>query len=372
MPPLLLLLLRPRDFRPCVGPIFLRCSRELLEYSDYAMQVGDAGDKSMRSANGQSAATASALPKVENDSGEKIASASLSSAIAATAAASTSSTAASSISSGGGGRLVAKSSAVPTCTALEALDATLVSGIMEGGKCHMRTSPPASTPLTLKPPPLSSSLPALTTHPLSLPLLPFLLSPLLSPPPPPLPSPPCCCAVENLFVPETMSVMNALKQMRRQRLHMMVVVDEFGGTSGIVTLEDILETLVGEIYDEDDEAEVVEDTSSIVLNDDGSYVIDGMADLSLVCTTLNLEKDVDDDVLEDFATLSGFLCHHAGEIPNTGDTLLVAHIRFDVLEADDRRLLSLRAANITASDKAFSARSAAAAERAVESSQSTT
>lgn len=169
-----------------------------------------------------------------------------------------------------------------------------------------------------------------------------------------------------------MSVMNALKQMRRQRLHMMVVVDEFGGTSGIVTLEDILETLVGEIYDEDDEAEVVEDTSSIVLNDDGSYVIDGMADLSLVCTTLNLEKDVDDDVLEDFATLSGFLCHHAGEIPNTGDTLLVAHIRFDVLEADDRRLLSLRAANITASDKAFSARSAAAAERAVESSQSTT
>ena len=66
------------------------------------------------------------------------------------------------------------------------------------------------------------------------------------------------------FIPESMSAMNALKQMRRQRLHMMVVVDEFGGTSGIVTLEDILETLVGEIYDEDDEEELVEDTSSIV------------------------------------------------------------------------------------------------------------
>ena len=66
------------------------------------------------------------------------------------------------------------------------------------------------------------------------------------------------------FIPESMSAMNALKQMRRQRLHMMVVVDEFGGTSGIVTLEDILETLVGEIYDEDDEEELIEDTSSIV------------------------------------------------------------------------------------------------------------
>ena len=77
----------------------------------------------------------------------------------------------------------------------------------------------------------------------------------------------------SIFVPESMSVMNALKQMRRQRLHMLIVVDEYGGTSGIVTLEDILETLVGEIYDEDD------------------------------------EEEVDDELLAEFATLSGFLCH---------------------------------------------------------------
>jgi len=155
---------------------------------------------------------------------------------------------------------------------------------------------------------------------------------------------------EDLFVPESMSVMNALKQMRRQRLHMLVVVDEFGGTSGIVTLEDILETLVGEIYDEDDEEEVEEDTTSIVYEADGTYTIDGMADLQVVMSRLELEDEIDPEVLDDFATLSGFLCHQAGEIPNQGDVLLVAHMRFDVAEADDRRLLVLKASNMTAVD----------------------
>ena len=111
------------------------------------------------------------------------------------------------------------------------------------------------------------------------------------------------------FIPESMSTMNALKQMRRQRAHMMIVVDEFGGTSGIVTLEDILETLVGEIYDEDDEDEVQEDTTSIVRSDDGSYVIDGMADLDMVTSTLGLEEDVPEEMLVEYSTLSGFLCH---------------------------------------------------------------
>ena len=101
-------------------------------------------------------------------------------------------------------------------------------------------------------------------------------------------------------MPESMSVMNALKQMRQRRLHMMVVVDEFGGTSGIVTLEDILETLVGEIYDEDDEEEKYEDYSSIVYNEaEGSYSIDGMADHSVDCARLGLEEDVGEDVLDE-------------------------------------------------------------------------
>ena len=131
---------------------------------------------------------------------------------------------------------------------------------------------------------------------------------------------------------------------------MMVVVDEYGGTSGIVTLEDILETLVGEIYDEDDEEEVAEDTTSIVRAADGTYTIDGMADLDLVCQRLDLEDEVDDELLAEFATLSGFLCHQAGEIPDKGDLVLVGDVRFQVLEADERRLITLKASNTTISN----------------------
>ena len=146
---------------------------------------------------------------------------------------------------------------------------------------------------------------------------------------------------ETSFCPESMTVMNALKEMRRDRLHMMVVVDEFGGTSGVVTLEDILETLVGEIYDEDDDEEVKGDVTSIVEAEDGSFLIDGTADLDAVCEKLGFEVSEED--MEDFLTISGYLCQQAGEIPEKGDIILVGELKFDIVDADERRLLSVRA-----------------------------
>jgi putative hemolysin len=157
---------------------------------------------------------------------------------------------------------------------------------------------------------------------------------------------------ETAFIPESMTAMNALKLMRKRRLHMLVVVDEFGGTSGVVTLEDILETMVGEIYDEDDFDEVVEDMEEIKLNADGSYTVDAGADLDLVCDRLELQ--LEDEVLGEFATIAGYLCSQAGQIPDTGDVILVSQgerrLRFEVLEADERRLKTVRARNMTTLD----------------------
>ena len=120
---------------------------------------------------------------------------------------------------------------------------------------------------------------------------------------------------DTAFIPETMTAMNALKLMRRQRLHMLVVVDEFGGDVGVVTLEDILETLVGEIYDEDDDEEVVEDMLEIKENDDGSYDIEGGADLEGVCAVLGL--DLKEEQAE-FATIAGYLCAQAARSRRRG------------------------------------------------------
>lgn len=144
------------------------------------------------------------------------------------------------------------------------------------------------------------------------------------------------------FIPETMNTWNALQEMRRRRLHLAIVVDEYGGTAGLVTFEDILEEVVGEIYDEDDLEEEAVDSKTIFKNSDGSFEMKGYAELDDVCEALGLE--LDDEELGEYSTIGGFLCSEAGEIPREGAQLILGGYKFIIKEVEDnRRIISLSA-----------------------------
>jgi putative hemolysin len=148
------------------------------------------------------------------------------------------------------------------------------------------------------------------------------------------------------FVPDTANGWSVLQEMRKRRVHLAIVVDEYGGTEGLVSLEDIVEEVVGEIYDEDDEEDYEFSEDSITLQEDGSFLIRGDADLSDVDTILSLHLS-EEDSLKEFATLSGFLCMCAGEIPSIGDFIMSRGWCFEIVNADDKRILQAKVERLT-------------------------
>lgn len=143
------------------------------------------------------------------------------------------------------------------------------------------------------------------------------------------------------FVPDTANGWAVLQEMRKRRIHMGIVVDEYGGTEGLVSLEDIVEEVVGEIYDEDDDEDFEFSLDSITLQEDGTFVIRGDADLGDCDVILGLSLD-EEETLKEFGTLSGFLCMCAGEIPHVGDFVLSRGWSFEVTNADEKRILSVK------------------------------
>ena len=137
------------------------------------------------------------------------------------------------------------------------------------------------------------------------------------------------------FIPETRNIDGLIKNMQSQKIHMVIVVDEYGQTSGLVTMEDILEEIVGNIFDEHDAEE-----EQIVEEADGSYVIDGMTDFDDVCELLEIHGEE----LEDFDTLSGFLISRINKIPVNGEHYQVSAYgyRFDVLLVEHRVIRTVR------------------------------
>jgi putative hemolysin len=137
------------------------------------------------------------------------------------------------------------------------------------------------------------------------------------------------------FVPEVMKVSKLLKEMQRRKTHLAIVVDEFGGTSGIVTLEDVVEEIVGEIHDESD----VEEKRIKVLAD-GVMLADGSVPLREVEEHLGVEFPEGGD----YETLGGFLTATAGRVPPPGSLVVWGGLTFTVKQADDRRVLKVEIA----------------------------
>ena len=139
-----------------------------------------------------------------------------------------------------------------------------------------------------------------------------------------------------LFVPESMGVLDLLARMRAERVHLAIVVDEFGGTEGLVTIEDVVEEIVGEIEDEHDE----ELPGMLIPLEDGIWDADGRAELDEVAETIDARLA---DVEEDIDTLGGLAFVLAGHIPQPGE--IVDHPsgwKLEVTEGDTRRVKRLR------------------------------
>ena len=133
------------------------------------------------------------------------------------------------------------------------------------------------------------------------------------------------------FVPETKKIDDLLREFQENKVHIAIVVDEFGGTSGIVTLEDILEEIVGEINDEYDEEEM--QYTKLTYN---TYVFEGKTQLTDFARLLNMDDEEFDDIESD--TLAGLLLEIKGDFPSIHEVLKFKNLTFEVLKKEQRRI----------------------------------
>ena len=136
------------------------------------------------------------------------------------------------------------------------------------------------------------------------------------------------------FVPETKQVADLLEEMQKAHVQLAMVIDEYGGVAGLVTVEDILEEIVGEIEDEDTEQEEI---IEIVQSDDGYYDVVGSTEIGKIERLFDMEIEADD-----FTTIAGLVISELGYVPRAGERLNFRGLDVEVLDADDRRINRLR------------------------------
>ncbi len=134
-----------------------------------------------------------------------------------------------------------------------------------------------------------------------------------------------------VYAPATLKTSKLLKLLQSSKNHMAVIVDEFGGTEGIVTLEDVLEELVGEIYDEHDDV-----LETVITQEDGSLLVDGGADLEEILELIHLKKEHEAD------TVGGWVAEQMGQIPKVGEGFEVEGIRVQATRVWKRRVTQVR------------------------------
>ena len=141
---------------------------------------------------------------------------------------------------------------------------------------------------------------------------------------------------EPLFVPESMGVIELLARMRQQRIHLAIVVDEFGGTEGLVTIEDVVEVIVGDIEDEHDEAEA----GMLTMVDEGVWDADARLELDELAQAVDPRLSSDDDEVD---TVGGLVFLLAGHIPNKGECVVhPSGWTIEAVDSDPRRILRVR------------------------------
>jgi gliding motility-associated protein GldE len=140
-----------------------------------------------------------------------------------------------------------------------------------------------------------------------------------------------------LFVPESKLIKDLLKEFQTKRIHFAIVVDEFGGTSGIVTMEDILEEIIGDIKDEFDEEE-----NAVKKIDEQTYIADAKIMLYDLCRSLRLPIDTFDAVKGESDSLGGLVLEIAGEFPSANETVSSGDFNFTVLETEKNRIKTVK------------------------------
>ncbi|HNJ60838.1 MAG TPA: transporter associated domain-containing protein, partial [Chitinophagales bacterium] len=140
------------------------------------------------------------------------------------------------------------------------------------------------------------------------------------------------------FVPDSKKIDDLLEDFQNKRIHMAVIVDEYGGTLGIVTLEDVLEEVIGEIKDEfDDVAEI--DFKKI---DNNNYIFEARTAINDIYKVLDIKDDVFDEIRGDADSLAGLMLEINHDLPKEGDELTYKNYNFIILEANDTRIIRVK------------------------------